>query len=278
MTKQRVDALHDRPDDNVGLDVDAVAWVAVSQTSALQRSRDQGDAETRPLHFCNRQADAIERDSTLGDQEWSGLGLNPETKLAFLIDDLFYATKRVHVALHEMAVERIAEPQRGLQVDAGAGFEAPERGAAERLVDYIENRDGAALVREGEADAIDREAGAEREGRGERPQVNMNAIAAEGSGALDDRPYALNDAGEHRPRIMTRQAAGIQPAARATDWMLPDRDEKNHACSWRGRRRDYSVISEKAISPRLVNGATPTPSGLTEKSESPMKRARCQEA
>ena len=107
------------------------------------------------------------------------------------------------MSLDDVAAERLAGPERRLDVDLVAGRETAERGSAERLRHGVE-RDLVAVDRDDrQADAADRDGVAERDAR--RGQRRGDPQADAGLTAVDpgDATALPHDAREHASRLPT---------------------------------------------------------------------------
>ncbi len=111
----------------------------------------------------------------------------------------------VDVALHQMAAERLAGPQGGLEIDPRARLEVAERGHGQRLVHHVGLEAGLAGQRDRQTDAVDRNrvAGAEA---ARDAGAHPDASAAGGALHLLDGADLADDAGEH---AVTTPAAAL---------------------------------------------------------------------
>jgi len=105
------------------------------------------------------------------------------------------------VAGDQVAAQRVAEPQRALEVNTVARLQGPERGQRQRLGAEVRGEVSDRVFDDGQADAVDRDAGAQRQrlDRELGPDHQAHDSRLLQLDALDRFDYAeaFNNAGEH---------------------------------------------------------------------------------
>src|SRR5206468_12878204 len=188
--------------EDVGLEVDAVARLALAERRLLERVRDERRREARAAAGGHRETHAVDGDRALLDQvgdEGAGGAEAVEEPVA-VARHLLEVSDAVDVALDDVAAHAIAHAERALEVDTRPGGHAAERGAAQRLGRNVDREAPVAPRGDGEAGAVHGDALAEREaGEGPRRGDGETRSAAARPAPLDaaDR---LDDAGEQLSR------------------------------------------------------------------------------
>src|SRR5436190_24096092 len=108
------------------------------------------------------------------------------------------------MALDVVAPERVADPQRRLDVHLVAGLQQPQRRAPERLGHRVEGEAAVVDRDRGEADAVDGDGvpDADLRGRLRRLEPQADALGAAVDGC--DATALSNDPGEHRSKVTAR--------------------------------------------------------------------------
>src|SRR5690606_9403837 len=150
--------------DEVDLDVDRRAGGIAARDRHGERMRNHVDLETAALHGVDRETDAVDGHGALaGDVALERRGqLECDARRAAVggrLDDLGHP---VHVAGDEVAVERVAQGERRLEVDAHAGRETAERRDGQRRGRNVGRERLARRLDDRETHAVDGDARAER--------------------------------------------------------------------------------------------------------------------
>ena len=143
---------------HVDLEVDLVPGGERPERRHRERVRDEGNRETVLAEARHGEADAVDADRALLDaiagEPVRDLDLDPHAiSLGHGGRD---PADAVDMPLHDVTPERLARPQRRLDVRPGTGAETTERRPLERLRNRIERQDLAVDLRDGQADAVDR--------------------------------------------------------------------------------------------------------------------------
>src|SRR5439155_3658329 len=188
--------------EDVGLEVDAVARLALAERRLLERVRDERRREARAAAGGHRETHAVDGDRALLDQvggQGAGTAEAVEEPVA-VARDLLEASDAVDVALDDVAAHAVAHAERALEVDTRPGGHAAERGAAQRLGRNVDREAPVAPRGDGEAGAVHGDALAEREAReGPRSGDGETRSAAARPAPLD-AAGRLDDAGEQLSR------------------------------------------------------------------------------
>src|SRR5436190_14819157 len=201
--EQSLDVLRE----DVDLEVDLVAGLQRAQRRRGQRVRHERDGETAVAELRDRQRDALDGDRALLGAVTDDLHrrVDPEPAAVAFGIDRPHAAHAVDVALNVVPAERVARPERRLEVRL-----APKRlHPPQRLRVEVED-EAAVLVRDDrQADAVDGDRVADRSL--ERRLDNEGPVPAGcDATALGD------DAGEHGRSL--RASAGGAPAGESELW------------------------------------------------------------
>ena len=141
--------------EHVRLQVDAVARLELAEGRLPERVRDQRDGEPVVVEGRDRQARALDGDGALLDHVPHQLGrrVDPDPPAVSLRLDGPDLADAVDVTLDVVAAERLAGPERGLDVDPRPRLEGLQRGARERLGDGVEGEAPVAALDHRQADA-----------------------------------------------------------------------------------------------------------------------------
>src|SRR5690349_13059294 len=106
--------------EDIGLDIDAVAGLDQAQGGHGEGVGDEHDGEPLGLNVDQGEADAVDGDRSLGDEEWGPTRVEVEGEEVPLPFRAALAERggRVDVALDEVAAQAVADPQRPFEVDA----------------------------------------------------------------------------------------------------------------------------------------------------------------
>ena len=143
-----------------------------------------------------------------------GRSVDPDAAAVAFVLDAADDSDTVDVPLDVVAAERLARPERRLDVDARAADEAAERGARERLGHRVEREASRAHRDDGQADAVDRHRVAER---GQRCGLRRLDLEPDAVARPADRRRNANlpdDAREHGSKAT--EAPSRRHAARPT--------------------------------------------------------------
>src|SRR5256886_1140555 len=184
---------------DVDLEVDGGAGAEVGERGRGERVRDERDLEAFVAERCDRQRDALDGDRALLDAVAEELGRRLHEQadaVAFGVRAL-HAPDAVDVALDVVAAERLAGPERRLDVHLGAGIERGEGAPPDRLGHGVEGDAPVGHVGRGQAAAVDRDGVADARSGGRLGRLDLEpdslgpAVPAHDAAALSDDP------GEH---------------------------------------------------------------------------------
>src|ERR1019366_7748871 len=108
------------------------------------------------------------------------------------------AANAVDVALHEVTAQLLHRRQRAFEIDARAGFQFAETGAAQRLAGKIGGESASRNIDRGETAAVDGDAARFRKAVGERPAIHTEARAMIIAVERLDGANMFNESGKHR--------------------------------------------------------------------------------
>src|SRR5690606_7050944 len=186
--------------------------------------------ESPPVDRIHGQAHAVDRDRALPRdvalEPWRHLDLDHAGAAVAAYGR--HAADAVDVAQDQVTVERIAELERRLEIHARAGLEPAERGHRERGRRNVCGKPVRAELDRREASAVHRDARAdlERSQRDAGRADHETPVGAEVR-ALDDEPYAFDDAREQRGLLLL-------VSGRTLPGRCLDRKLRDPRTGWRG--------------------------------------------
>jgi len=185
--------------DEVGFDVNEVAWSAVAEVGFGEGGGDEGDGAVAAGELGDGEADAVDGDGAFGDDEvgeFVGEG-NGEAVLGGGFVDAFDGGDGVDVALDDVASKAAGGGQGSFEVEALFWFEVLEGGGAEGFGHDVEGGVGLVERGDGEAGAVDGDAVAGAGVVGEVGEVDAEASACGGRFVGDEGLDGFDESGEH---------------------------------------------------------------------------------
>lgn len=188
-----LEMMHDGLAQDVRFQVESPASRSRGEVGQLERGGDEGDIKMILIERGDRQAHAIDADRPFGGQKLRHRfgGEDRESYFGFIGDLMNQLAGAIDVALDEMAVEPITDPQRSFDIDLVADFERAEVGLVECLPDDVVSEPAGDDLGDGEADAVVGDAFAELDivpMRGDDQTAEHRAVVdlKDWCGALDD--------------------------------------------------------------------------------------------
>ena len=198
--RERLEHFFDVFGEHIEFQVDSVTDFSGAEVGGFARVGDDPGGEVIRANFGDGEADAIDGDGALEDEVAGGLGregdLEEEIGAAgFQLED---GGGAIDVALDEVAAHAGIGAHGAFEVDPVAGLEGAEVGSGEGFSEQIEGENGRGDVGGGQAAAVDGEAVAEVEARGEAGSAQLQSNTALGGGG-DGKDFGgfFNKTGEH---------------------------------------------------------------------------------
>jgi hypothetical protein len=199
--------------EDVGLDVDAVADLAVAEGGDGKGMRDERDAEAAGIDVDQREADAIDGDGAFAGHlgELRGRGQEPHFAPVGIVFAGVDRGESVDVAGDVVAADGVARAKLLFEVDRRTGPELAQVGSRECFFAGLKGEFTRGDVDDRETAAVDRDAVAESCRCGDRRSANDEPNAWGFGHNVDNFRKTLDEAGEHEGRSgssLTRQLSG----------------------------------------------------------------------
>mmetsp|Transcript_20139 Transcript_20139/g.59824 ORF Transcript_20139/g.59824 Transcript_20139/m.59824 type:complete len:377 (+) Transcript_20139:116-1246(+) len=259
--------------DDVDLQVDRRAHLLVGDDNLLLRVRDQHEVEPAlsVIDVANRERRAIDRDEALGDniRQQPRRRLDLDVKRIAVRPQLLDRSDVVDVPLDKVARVTAVGGERALEVDGVAWLERFQVGPPDRLRRQPDREARAVELGDGEADAVHRDAAAERGLLEDDVRLDVHFPS------LTDRPvpqfhpadllqplngaHLLDDAREHGARSGSAADAGSHTRRAENAAAAPPRGDADEQCE---RRASHSSVlgrrdGEAGGSARRLHTCTP---------------------